>query len=206
MPSAHNAVIVIGAGGHARPVLEALRLLGIPVAALLDEAPSRPPVLGQAVNGGLDLLGAIPAAGAVIAIGHNATRLRLAEVARAAGLALPTLVHPAALVSAHARLGEGVQVMARAVIGPEASLGALCLINTGAIVEHECVLAAGVHLGPGTVLCGGVLIGALSLIGAGVTVAPGQRIGADAVVGAGAAVAGPVPDGARFGGVPARPI
>lgn len=206
MPADGSAVIVIGAGGHARPVLEALRLLGIRVAALLDEAPDRPPVLGQPVIGGLAQLQGIRAVGAIIAIGHNATRLRLADAARAAGLALPVLIHPAALVSPHATLGEGTQVMARVVIGPDASLGPLCLINTGAIVEHDCALGEGVHLGPGSVLCGGVAIGARTLVGAGATVAPGQRIGADAVLGAGVAVVGAVPDGARFASVPAQRI
>ncbi len=203
MAANRDAVIVIGAGGHARPVIETLRLLGIPIAALLDEVPEGPPVLGIARAGGLALLGTIPAGGAIIAVGHNPSRLRLAALALEARLSLPLLVHPMALVSPSAVLGEGVQVMPRAVVGPEAMLGRLCLINTGAIVEHECRLGEAVHLAPGAILCGGVVVEDAALLGAGCSVIPGRRIGAGAVVAAGAAVVRDVAAEARVAGVPA---
>lgn len=200
-------ILVLGAGGHARPVIEALRATGAEIAGLLDDA-AQAPVLGVPVIGPLDSLAAHGGKGAaaVIAIGDNATRQRLGALCRAAGIALPQLIHPAALVSAHARLAEAVQVMARAVIGPEAMVGALGLVNTGAIVEHDCVLGEAVHVAPGAVLCGGARVGARSLVGAGAVVQPGVAVGADARIAAGAAVATDAPDGARLGGVPARPI
>jgi UDP-perosamine 4-acetyltransferase len=201
-------ILVLGAGGHARPVIEALRAMGSEVAGLLDDAPRRA-VLGVKVLGGFDSLGARRAEGfaaAVIAIGDNALRLRLGAACRELGFELPVVVHPAALVSPSARIGAGAQVMARAVIGPEAAIGALALVNTGAIVEHECELGEGVHLGPGAVLCGGVRLGARALVGAGAVVRPGVLIGAGALVAPGAAVGQDVPEGARVGGVPARAI
>lgn len=198
-------LLVLGAGGHARPVIEALRAMGLAVAGLLDDA-ARAPVLGVPVLGSLDSLGAQGASAAVIAIGDNAMRARLGAACQAHGLALPAVVHPAALLSPSARVGAGVQVMARAVIGPEATLGDFALVNTGAIVEHDCTLGPAVHLGPGAVLCGGVAVGARVLVGAGAVVRAGCRIGADAVIGAGAAVTQDVAEGARMGGVPARPI
>lgn len=207
MRAGEHQVIVIGAGGHARPVVEALLLLGQRIAGLVDHDASRPPVLGQAVLGGLDLLPALRAqgiGGAVIAIGDNAARLRLGDLARGHGFTLPTLVHPAALVSPHASLSEGAQILARAVIGPEALIGRLCLINTGAIVEHECTVDEGAHIAPGAILCGQVRIGARCLMGAGSTTIAGRQIGPDALVAAGAAVTADVAAGGRVGGVPAR--
>jgi UDP-perosamine 4-acetyltransferase len=198
-------LLVLGAGGHARPVIEALRAMGRVVAGLLDDV-AQAPVLGVPVLGPLDSLGAHGATDAVIAIGNNAVRARLGAACQALGLALPAVIHPAALLSPAARIGAGAQVMARAVIGPEAKLGDLALVNTGAIVEHDCRLGLAAHLGPGAVLCGGVVVGVRALVGAGAVVRPGCRIGADAVIGLGAAVAEDVPDGARMGGVPARPL
>ncbi len=201
-------VLVLGAGGHARPVIETLRALGHEVAGLLDDAPG-PAVLGAARLGPLASLAARRAEGldaAVVALGNNVLRAELAAACRAAGFALPVLVHPAAIVSAAARLEDGAQVMARAVIGPEASAGCCALINTGAIVEHECRLAEAAHIGPGAILCGSVVVGARGLVGAGAVLQPGVRVGADATIAAGAAVSADVPEGGRFGGVPARPL
>jgi UDP-perosamine 4-acetyltransferase len=201
-------ILVLGAGGHARPVIEALRAAGAEVAGVLDDAP-RGSVLGAPLLGRLERLAALRAEGlgtAAVAIGDNATRQRWGEACLALGYALPAILHPAALVSPSARLGAGVQAMARAVIGPEATLGPHVLVNTGAIVEHDCVLEAAAHLGPGAVLCGGVRVGARALVAAGAVVRPGLAVGAGAVVAPGAAVGAEVPADGRVGGVPARPL
>lgn len=202
-------VLVIGAGGHALVVIEALQAAGRRVAGLLDDGPGQGTVLGCARLGATDRLPALRAEGlaeAVIAIGDNRVRAALGARCEAAGFTLPILAHPAALISPSAEIGAGSQVMARAVLGPLARLGRLVLINTGAIVEHECRLEEACHLGPGAVLCGGVALGGRSLVAGGAVVRPGVVIGADALVAPGAAVAGPVPDGGRFGGVPARAL
>ncbi|MGG5888733.1 acetyltransferase [Falsiroseomonas sp. HC035] len=203
------AVLVLGAGGHARPVIEAIRANGSAVAGLLDDGGDHGPVLGCAWLGDTGLLAALRAQGlveAVIAIGDNAARQRLGALCEAAGFTLPPLLHPAALVSPSASIAAGAQVMARAVVGPEAALGRLALVNTGAIVEHECTLGEAAHLGPGAVLCGRVSLGARVLVAAGAVVRPGVTIGEDALVAPGAAVSAEVTPGARIGGVPARPL
>jgi UDP-perosamine 4-acetyltransferase len=196
-------VLVLGGGGHAKPVIETLRALGAEIVGLLDDAP-RGAVLGVPWRGVIaDLMGS-GAEAAVIAIGDNAIRQRLGAVCRQAGLALPRLIHPAALVSDSATIGEGAQVMARAVIGAEARIAPLALINTGAIVEHDTMIGEAAHIAPGAVLCGLVRVGARALIGAGAVLRPGVAVGEGAVVAPGAAVSEAVPDGARVGGVPAR--
>jgi UDP-perosamine 4-acetyltransferase len=193
-------VLVLGAGGHARPVIEALRATGAEILGLLDDAEGGP-LLGVPRLGPIAALAAHAAAGlgAVVAIGDNATRGRLGALCRAQGLALPALVHPSALVSPSARIEEGAQVMARAVIGPLAVIGALALVNTGAIVEHDATVEEAAHVAPGAVLCGFVRIGARALVGAGAVLQPGVVVGPDARIAGGAA-------GATAAGVPARPI
>jgi sugar O-acyltransferase (sialic acid O-acetyltransferase NeuD family) len=198
-------VVVLGAGGHAKPVIEALRAMGAEVLGVLDDAP-RGAVLGVPQIGSLADLGRFAGEAAAIAIGDNAMRARLGAACRAAGLSLPAVIHPAAIVSPSAAIEAGAQVMARAAIGAEARIAALALVNTGAIVEHDCVLEEAAHLGPGAVLCGFVRVGPRALVAAGAVVRPGVAIGADATVAPGAAVAEDVPAGMRVGGVPAKPL
>jgi UDP-perosamine 4-acetyltransferase len=188
--------------------VELLRALaGWRVAAVLDANPAAAPVLGEPVLGDESLLPRLRAEGlaqAVVAVGHNATRLAAAERLRRQGFAFPVLAHPSAVLASSARLAEGTVVLPRVVLGAQAQVGAFCILNSGCIVEHDAVLAEGVHIGPGAVLPGHATVGARALLGAGCCAVVGARIGADATVAAGAAVTQEVAAGTTVAGVPAR--
>lgn len=203
-------ILLLGAGGHGKAMADLLLAAGgYDIAGFLDAASKASQVLGLPVLGDESLLAALAVQGVTLAhpaVGNNAQRLAAASRLSAAGFALPSLTHPAALIGHGVRIGEGAAILARAVIGPEAEIGRLALVNTGAIVEHDCVVEEAAHIGPGVVLAGGVRIGAGALIGAGAVVRPGIIIGAGAVIGAGAAVVDNIAAGARVAGVPARPV
>ena len=199
-------LVIVGAGGHARVLIEVFRAMGgfelVGVVAQVVPGPLDLPWLGDETR--LEALRREGVEAAFVAVGDNAARQRLAGLL--AGFALPAAIHPAAFVSPSAVVGEGAAVMARAVLGTQARLGRLAILNTGAIAEHDVELGEASHAAPGSVLCGGAWLGARALLGAGAAVRPGLRIGADAVVGLGAAVVTDVADAARVGGVPARPL
>jgi UDP-perosamine 4-acetyltransferase len=208
MDTARPGILVMGAGGHGKAVLDLLMAGGAwRIAGVVDDAPRLAAVLGVPVLGNDAAFAGLRAAGVAAAhpaIGHNGQRIAAAARLLAAGFALPALVHPAATLGHGATLGEGAAVLARAVIGPEARIGRLALVNTGAIVEHDCDLGEGAHIAPGAVLAGGVRIGAGAMVGAGAVIRPGVSVGAGAIIGAGAAVLADVPPGATFAGVPAQ--
>jgi UDP-perosamine 4-acetyltransferase len=208
-------VLGLGAGGHARVVLETLRAMGThDVVGLLDPRPELwgTRVGGVEVLGGDDLLGRQYDSGVTHAFiglggtGDTCPRRRLYELARAQGLEIVSAVHPAAVVSPSALVGPGATILANAVVGPETSLGEDVLVNSAAVVEHDCRIGDHVHVATGALLASGVHVGAGAHVGLGATVNQGLTIGAGAIVGAGAAVIRDVPAATVVVGVPARAL
>lgn len=209
------AVIGLGAGGHAKVVIEILRAAGVhDVVGLLD--PRRDlwgsDVLGVPVLGGDELIPSHYDAGVrlmFVGLGSDADmrpRSRLYRHGREAGLDPVSAVHPAANVSPSAFAGAGVTIMAGAIVNAAARLGEDVIVNTAAVVEHDCVLGDHVHVATGARLAGGVQVGNGTHIGLGACVREGVRIGSDVVVAAGAVVIADVESGLVVAGVPARPL
>jgi len=208
--NAKQRVVVVGAGGHAKVVLEALWAMdAFDVVGFTDPNTPDLEVLGVPVLGGDELLPGLYAQGvasAVVAIGSNRQRQQIGQYLLALGFALPVVVHPTALISPSAKISQGAVVMARAVVGTLARIGELAIINTGAIVEHDNQIGQSAHIAPGVALAGGVRVGDRALVGIGSAVRPDISIGDDSIVGAGSAVVADVPSGVTVAGVPAREL
>jgi UDP-perosamine 4-acetyltransferase len=204
-----ETVWVIGGGGHAKVVIATLRAAGeFAIAGVLDDDPrcQGTRILGVEIVADMSLE-TLPRRGverAVIAIGANRTRARVAE--RCAGrVAWATAVHPRACVAPEVSLGEGTVVFAGAIVQPDTIIGRHAILNTECSVDHDSHVGDFAHVAPGARLAGGVRVGAGSLVGLGAVVLPGQQVGAWATVGAGSVVTSGIPDGAVVMGVPARP-
>jgi UDP-perosamine 4-acetyltransferase len=203
--------VILGGGGHARVVIDCLRLACLcePVAILdanaslwggnVDDIP---------VRGGDEQLPSLLAEGVrffAVGLGQG-PRAKLFKIGLEAGLQPVSAIHPRSIVSTRARVGAGTQIFAAAVVNPGANVGDNVIINTGAIIEHDCVLADHVHIASGACLAGGIHVDEGAFVGAGSTVRQGLRIGTKAVVGAGAVVTKDVSPGQTVAGVPAREI
>lgn len=205
-------VIGLGAGGHARVIIDILRMIGgFEIAGLLDQDERLwgTDVLGVEVLGDDSLLSEIHERGirsAFIGLGSikNAEpRRHLYEAARASGFELVRAIHPRAIVAESATIGDGPMVMAGAIVNPAARIGSNVIINTGAIVEHDCVIGDHSHIATGARLGGAVKVGERSHVGLGASIREGIRVGDGAIVGAGAVVIEDVPDRTVVVGVPA---
>jgi UDP-perosamine 4-acetyltransferase len=203
----------IGAGGHAKVLLDALQVRGdVDVVGLVDSDPDLKgmKVLGVTVIGGDEALEGLRRDGVSHAFlgvggtGDNEPRRRLWDLAHSHGFQLLSVIHPSAVLSPSASLGEGVCVCPGAIVGAGARLGCNVIVNSGAIVEHDCDIGDHVHVASGAVLAGGVTVGEGAHIGAGASIRQGVHVGRGALVAMGAAVVADVPDRAVVAGVPAR--
>lgn len=173
-------VVLVGAGGHARAIVEALGAQSIVVTAFVDRAPSV--WLTQVRRYETDEASKHDTAGAfVLGIGGVdpdglARRLTLFRRYAARGWKAPPVVHSAATVSASAVISAGSQILAAAVVQPDAVIEVAAIVNTGAIVEHGSRVGEGAHVAPGAIVLGGVRIGACAMVGAGALILPGAFV------------------------------
>jgi acetyltransferase EpsM len=202
------ALIIVGAGGHGKVVLDAARLSNHEVACFIDRRPQTSPLSDTPVydslaaatqDAGLDALTHF-----IVAVGDNYQRAEEFAVFCAAGLRPRTVQHPAAIVSPRAHIGRGSYLGAGAVVNPDAHIGDNVIVNTSAIVEHDCRVADHAFIAPGAVMCGQTAVGRHTLLGAHATLVPTVKLGADSLVAAGAVVTRSWPDDSRLFGVPAR--
>ncbi len=202
-------VVVVGAGGHARVVAEAVgqdRVVG----HLSPTKGEFNALLGPRL-GDDKAVAQVEADGHSLAIGvgfvDRPSAERRSRLIKGLGaVRLATVVHQRAIVAPSAQIGAGAFVAAGAVIGTNSRIGRASIVNTGSVVDHDCQIGANVHIGPGAVLSGDVEVGDDSLIGVGATVRQGVHIGRNVIIGAGAAVIADILDGDTAVGVPARSV
>ncbi len=207
--------VILGGGGHAKVVIEALRAEGrLDPSAIVDADPARKggQIYGVPIVGDDSELTAIRASGVAFAVAgiggvrDNEPRRRLMEAAVRVGFTAAGVRHPGALVSPSAKISPSAQIFVGAVIGPDAVIAEGVVVNSRAVVEHDCQIGEYAHIASGAVLAGNVRVAPLAHIGAGSTVRQRITIGRAAVVGAGAVVVRDVEDGQVVVGVPARPL
>lgn len=196
---------VLGAGGHAKVVIDALRSQGVHIAGLFDDDAQ----LGSKyvnkvpVRGPIPLTDDRPAQPVHIAIGDNAVRSRLAAERN---WLWRIAIHSTAWISDSATILDGAMVGAGTVVQADSLIGVHTIVNTSAIVEHDAQIGAFAHIAPGAILGGGAIVGVGTLLGLGARILPNVTVGSWCRIGAGAVVIHDIPDGTTVVGVPARKI
>lgn len=200
---------LIGGGGHATVVLDCAMQSGLEVHGVFcPDAPiwgSHGPA-HQGSDAELERLdpNSVRLLNGVGGTRSTQKRRAIFEHWKKRGFSFATIIHPTAYVADSSVLGEGVQVMAGAVVQPGAQIGANSIVNTRASVDHHCLLGEHVHIAPGAVLSGEVNVGDGVHIGTGAAIIQGVKVGAKALVAAGAVVVADVATGAVVAGVPAK--
>jgi sugar O-acyltransferase (sialic acid O-acetyltransferase NeuD family) len=204
-------LVVIGAGGMAREVLdvveainqvkEAWRVVGL----VADPAPEGSLLRrrGHRFLGNIDKLRDIDC-DVVIGIGIGSARSRIDAEVTSWGHRSATLVHPAATVGSEVEVGEGTVLLAGARVTTNIVLGRHVHINQNATIGHDCRLGDYVSVNPLAAVSGRVTIGSGTMVGANAVIIEDRRVGQRCTIGAGAVVIRDIDDDLTVVGVPAR--
>ena len=199
--STDKAYIIIGAGGHASVVADALLQSGCTIKGYLDDAAAiGTTALGAAIIG--RTADCINHTGClfIIGIGDNSVRKRIAEEYH---LEYGTAIHPTAVIGQNVEIGAGSVLMAGCVINPGTVIGEHCIINTKASIDHDNAVGNFSHISPGAALGGTVNIGDGTHVGIGACIKNNVIICGNVVIGAGAAVVRDIKEPGVYVGVPA---
>lgn len=202
MPESRK-ILLLGAGGHCRSVMDSLTALcNYETINLIDYRKSddttkdaREDILTLApiVGNDKDLErlhkeGYTDAFITVGSIGNVGTRIKLYEQLKQIGYQIPNIIDKESVVSPYTMLGEGIYVGKKAVINANTRIGNCAIINTASVIEHDCVIGDFVHVATGSILCGDVNIADRTHIGAGSIIRQGIQIGKDSMIGIGSIV------------------
>ena len=190
-------LLLIGAGGHARSIIDILHtseswhiygLVGLP-----DQVNQQ--ILGHRVIGCDNDLSAIynRCQNAFLSVGHigtSAQRLALVSLMNSLGFHIPTLISKNSYVSPYAHLGIGTLIGHGAIVNAGARIGDHCIINSNALIEHDVTVGDHTHVSTGTLVNGGVEIGSSCFIGSGSVIREGIRLPTQTVISAGKRIMG----------------
>lgn len=194
-------LIIIGSGGHAGVVVEAVNDPEM-IFGLIDDLET----LGKKKHGRTVIQEPTDLSKFVVhvAIGDNRVRSNICQSDKFFDR-LVTIIHPLG-AAMRSQIGKGSFIAAGAIIGSGSEVGEGVIVNTNASVDHDCTLGDYSHIAPGVTIGGRVTIGRLTMIGLGACVQDGICIGGRSVIGMGSVVTKDVPDNVVAYGNPCRVI
>lgn len=201
-------LIIIGAGGYAKSVLDSVDYMNFKMMGFLDDIkPIGDIHLGYSILGNtIECLEHPEENVYFVAIGNNRKRKAWFDKLKERGLSLINVIDKSALVSPHSTIGEGSFIGKLAIVNHGATVGDNCVINTRALLEHGCHIDNHVNISTNATLNGDVVCEEGSFVGSGVVCNGQLTIGAWGLVGSGAVVIHDVRPHTTVVGCPAKEI
>lgn len=199
-----KSVIVIGAGGHARVLLDTLVRRNVNVIGLVT--PDK--TIGSECFGfnvlGDDSIVSLYESNEVLLVNgigslpDKTVRSNVADQMKKQGYKFASVIHPSAIIAKDVEIEDGVQIMANVVVQSGSTIGEDSIINTGVCIDHDCAIESNCHIAPGVTISGGVRIGKSSHLGTGTIVVQNISIGSKCVIAAGSVIYRDVVDNTRL--------
>lgn len=195
-------MLLYGASGHAKVIIDSLIEVDKKVVLLFDDNPNIKEIMGRRIFNHYDT-SIYPDEELIVSIGDNIARKKVVENIRHK---FGTVINKNAVISSNSKIDFGTVILHAVVIQSSVLIGKHVIVNTNASVDHDCFIDDFVHIGPGSTICGGVKINEGAFIGAGAVILPGIHIGNWSIIGAGAIVNKNIPDHQIWAGNPAKQI
>ena len=140
-----------------------------------------------------------------IGYAHLDLRKKIYDVYKTKGIPFATIVHPTAIISNSAEIGEGCLVGMNSIIEMGAMIADNVVIHSGVYIAHEVVVDKHCYITARAALAGDVKIGQCCFIGFNCSIRDGITIADNTVVGCSANVVKDITEsGHVFIGNPAR--
>jgi sugar O-acyltransferase (sialic acid O-acetyltransferase NeuD family) len=204
-------MVIIGAKGHAKEILDIIHLQDKPFCFFDDVSTDLP----EKLYGKYKILRTKEEVldwfkndkRFVLGTGNCKLRFEMAEKFIGWNGELTSVVSGNSIIGSFGvDLHPGLNIMHQVVIYNDVRVGEGSLINTAASLHHDVKIGRYCEISPAARILGGVEIGDFCTVGSGAIILPKVKIGNNAIIGAGAVVNKNVPDNITVAGIPAIPL
>lgn len=207
-----NDIYVLGVGRNTIVYIDLLESCGYNISGLyhFEKGRTGEKYFGHEIVGDNEVLFLSDLSGKkfAISVGDNKIRSVLFNRIIDCGGDIPTIIHPSAVVSKYAQIGQGVIIHANSVVSGDVVIGNDSVISSNDLITHSSRMGAHCFVASNVVLGAYVTMQDFAFIGSGATVISGKvsTIGKGALVGAGAVVTKSVEANQCIAGNPAKEI
>ena len=193
-----NELIILGAGIHAKIILDVCMDARVSVGGLLDDRiDDGTTILGAKVIGGFDMLNDpqfLNTFDFIVGIGGSQdNRRKWSSKIISLGGRLRTIAHPSSAISKFSVIGDGCFLWQHTTVMHEAYIGNFAVVGCNSSIGDGCVIEDNVFIAGGCQVNGRVKVEEDSYIGSGSIISPGCHIGRRSVVGLNATITRDIP-------------
>ncbi|MEO8413530.1 MAG: acetyltransferase [Ginsengibacter sp.] len=206
-------MLIIGAGGHAKELLDILNFNGEEEIFFYDDvarnSDSKLFNTYRILKNTKEAAAYFQEGDKRFLLGTGGTKIRkvLADKFGLLGGKISQVISKRAYISAFdVFIGEGVNIMHNVTIEPSVTVGKGSLINLNSTIHHDSSIGEYCEIGPGVCITGNCRIGDFTFIGSGVIITPNITVGNNVVIGAGSVVTNDIQDNTTVVGIPAKAL